>query len=127
MTYLESLNDIKIHDMQYQHIAKPFFSSFLNVKHISQQKDISDKENQIRSLATLIRIQLYSKGISKADKIEFMDYLEKLQLALEVLEINQGKKDLPSLKKAAANMAKKMQSSVPGNTSKKRSAPKKGK
>lgn len=117
MTYSQVLNDIKPRPGKYQTLSDVFFPSFLKVQNIPKH-DIADKEKEIATLLALLEKKLLVEKLSKAQKIDLIDYIEQLQVALEILAVSKGKKDLNNLRKAALHLGPKMQSSEPSRTKK---------
>ena len=111
MTYSETVKEIGYQPNRYRNLSNAFFPLFLDVKKISM-KEIPDREIQIRNLLTLLNKNLFSKALETPLKLELVDYIEQLQLTLDILDVKKGKKDLDQIKKAAKHLAPKMQSSV---------------
>jgi hypothetical protein len=111
MTYSETVKEISYQPNRYRNLSNAFFPFFLDVKKIAP-KEIPDKELQIRTLLSLLNKNLFTKSLDTSLKLEFVDYIEQLQLTLDILEVKKGNKDINQIKKAAKHLAKKMQSSV---------------
>lgn len=75
------------------------------------QGDLSEKETEIRQMCGLIEKSLVSTKMTRAQKIELMDYLEQLQLALNILDVKNGVASMNQIQKAGKHLGKKMQSS----------------
>ncbi len=110
MTYLErTIQEVENSPRSYQTFSDVFFPSFLQVKNISENR-IADREEEIRQLYGLLEKRLFDPSLSRKQKIDLMDYIEKLQLTLELLEVKRNPSKLQEIKKAAKHLGKKMQS-----------------
>jgi hypothetical protein len=114
---IDSLN--KIGAEEFDRISRILFDSFKisstdspNVELKSKQiSDLSKKEELIISYSSFLNKLLELKFVeSKKSKLELIDFLDKLNLQRELIEIAQGQLTFSDVNKNAKRLGKKSQS-----------------
>lgn len=114
---IDSLNKIGVEE--FDRISRILFDSFKisstdfpNVELKSKQiSDLSKKEELIISYSSFLNKLLELKFVeSKKSKLELIDFLDKLNLQRELLEIAQGQLTFSDVNKNAKRLGKKSQS-----------------
>jgi hypothetical protein len=109
MTYSESIRDIKERPREVTSLSR-VFSSFLDVRRVSG-KQAADQLKDLTELIPMLEKKFFSGDLSKQEKIDLADYVERLQLTRDVLEAKLKNIHPNSLRRAAEHLGKKMQSS----------------
>jgi hypothetical protein len=104
------LKEIDRSSREYQPVLALVFQSALDVGHISE-KMLSVKYEEVEQLCSIMEKKLVAGGLTQIQKVILIDYIEKLQLARDVLAVKLGYVELPNIKKAAKHLGKMMQSS----------------
>ena len=109
MTYTESIRDIREQPRQAASLTK-IFSSFHDVRRVSG-KQAAERLKDLCELIPMLEKKLFSRGLSRQEKIDLADYIERLQLTRDVLDAKLKKIHPDDLRRAARHLGKKMQSS----------------
>lgn len=108
---------------EFDNVSKLLFNSFLLENDKAKQSELDKKEELIIQFTQLLEKYLELQFLdSKKDKLELINFIDKMNLQKELLEIQRGEISISQIKKAANTLGDKSQSSFStrrGNASKK--------
>ncbi len=111
MTALEIEDFNKINKREFNNITDLLLESFLLNQHY-KNKDIIDKKEELLTffsafLQKYLEIEFFK---SSAEKLQLINFIDKLQLQRELLELEKGQNKLSDIKLAAKKLGRKSQS-----------------
>lgn len=112
MTTLDTVKGLnQIDDQELHGITKIMFDSFYKHREYKSAAYVSKKEKLIDSFANFLEqyLELNFPG-SKQTKLKLINFIDKLNVQKELLEIESGETSIASIKLAADRLGKKAQS-----------------
>lgn len=110
MTYTQAIRELHQSPERYTALTNALIASFLDVENVPQNK-LALREQEIEDFCAVLVNHLLTARLKKQVRLELMDLIEQLRLAIDVLAVRSGKVTIEELERAGAHMAKKMQSS----------------
>ncbi|HVW12867.1 MAG TPA: hypothetical protein VHB54_03545 [Mucilaginibacter sp.] len=112
MTTLEKIEDLnQIDQEEFYKLVKMVYNSFLINRKYTSSSYVTKKEKLINSFSTFLEqyLELQFAG-SKQSKLDFINFIDKLNMQKELLEIASGEANMNDIKIAAQRLGKKSQS-----------------
>jgi len=111
MTIVEMESFNKIDKNDFNNIAQMLLKSFLIENHYKNNEVIDRKEELLISFSSFLEKYLELQFFNSADdKLQLINFIDKLQLQRELLELEKGQNKPSDLKLAAKRLGRKSQS-----------------
>ncbi|MBS1532785.1 MAG: hypothetical protein JSU01_20955 [Bacteroidetes bacterium] len=112
MTTVEKIEDLnQIGQEEFYNVVKMLYNSFLINRKYSSSSYVIKKEKLIDSFSLFLEQYLELQFVSsKQSKLDLINFIDKLNMQKELLEIASGEANMNDIKIAAQRLGKKSQS-----------------
>ena len=95
---------------EFDRVSKIIYNSFSLDRNITDVSDILKREKFLIFFSDFFNQLINNQILDSKSKLEFIDFIDKLNLQKERLELEKGKLNLPDIQAAGKRIQKKAQS-----------------
>ena len=110
MAIKEAQQKNAIKPAEFDRVSKIIYNSFSLDRNITDVSDILKREKFLIFFSDFFNQLINNQILDSKSKLEFIDFIDKLNLQKERLELEKGKLNLPDIKAAGKRIQKKAQS-----------------
>lgn len=101
----------KIEEQDFDNVARLVFHSFQINRNYRSHNFIEKKEELLNHFSQFLEKYLELQFLSsKKDKLDLINFIDKMNMQKELLELQKGETNISQIKKAAQRLGKKSQS-----------------